>query len=341
MRHRIRRDVLADYERVARSLDEGRVDVVSIQHADGIWGGDDGRYVLDFVRALETPAVTTLHTVLPHPTPAQRRIVAELVDASRATVVLSRSAASLLVKAYGLDRGRLDVVPYGVPHLPLVDPDSVKPRLGLQGRAVILSFGFVGPNKGCQQAIEAMPAVVAADPSACYVVLGATHPDLLRREGEAHRRSLEALAARLGLADHVRFVDRFVGRVELGTWLEAADIFVTPYPDLEQTVSGTLACAMGAGKAIVSTPYAHASELLAHGRGRLVPPGSPAALADALVELLHDPVLRAQLGRQAYEHSRHMIWWEVGGAYRRVLARAAGRALTPAVVAGVAAAVRV
>ena len=337
VRHRIRRDVLADYLRVARTLDEGRVDVVSIQHEYGIWGGDDGGYVLDFVRALQTPAVATLHTVLRNPTPAQRRVLVELVSAARATVVMSRSAASLLTRAYGVDPTRLEIVPHGVPHLPLVDSDSVKPRLGLDGRAVILSFGLLGPGKGYESAIEAMPAVVRADPSACYVVLGATHPDLLRREGEAYRRGLEAQAVRLGLADHVQFVDRFVGRVQLGTWLEAADIFVTPYPNLDQIVSGTLSYAMGAGKAIVSTPYTCALELLADGRGRIVPPASPAALADAFIELLHDSDLRARLGRGAYEHSRGMVWWEVGAAYRRVFARAAGRALAPAIAARVAA----
>lgn len=337
VRHRIRRDVLADYQRTARALDEDRVDVVSVQHEYGIWGGDDGGYVLDFVRALQTPAVATLHTVLRHPTPTQRRILTELVDATRATVVMSRSAALLLTQAYDVDPARVDVVLHGVPHLPLVDPDSVKPRLDLRGRALILSFGFLEPRKGYESAIEAMREVVKVDPSACYVVLGATHPDLLRCEGEAYRRSLEAQVVRLGIADHVRFVDRFVGRVELSTWLEAADIFVTPCPDLDRIVSGTLSFAMGAGKAIVSTPYAYASELLAGGRGRLIPPGSPAALADALIELLQDPGLRARLGRQAYEHSRGMIWWEVGTAYRRVFARAAGRVPTRAVVAGVAA----
>ncbi|MBP1705430.1 MAG: glycosyl transferase group 1 [Chloroflexi bacterium] len=338
VRHRIRRDVLADYHRVGRALDEGRVDVVSIQHEYGIWGGDDGGYVVDFARALRTPAVATLHTVLRHPTRAQRRILVDLIDACRATVVMSRSAASLLTGAYGVDPTRLDVVPHGVPDLPLVDPDSIKPRLGLEGRSVILSFGLLGPGKGYESAIEAMPAVVRTDPSVCYVILGATHPDLLRREGEAYRRSLEAQAARLGLANHVRFVNEFVGRVQLGTWLEAADIFVTPYPNLDQIVSGTLSYAMGAGKAIVSTPYAYASELLAGGRGTLVAPGSPAALADAFIELLNDPDLRARVGRQAYDHTRGMVWWEVGAAYRRVFGRAAGRALAPVVPVRVAAA---
>ncbi|HEY6056500.1 MAG TPA: glycosyltransferase family 4 protein [Candidatus Limnocylindrales bacterium] len=330
VRHLIRRDVRADYARVAAALDDCGVDVVSVQHEYGIWGGDSGAYVLDFVRALRTPSVATLHTVLRHPTLQQRRILSELVDASAATVVMSRSAASLLSHAYAVDPERLSVIPHGVPNLPLVAPDSVKPRLHLDGRLVILSFGLLGPGKGYESAIAAMPAVVRAVPSATYVILGATHPDLIHREGEAYRRKLESTAAALGVTDHVQFVDRFVGRIELGTWLEAADIFVTPYPNLEQIVSGTLSYAMGAGKAIVSTPYAYARERLARGRGRLVPAGSSAALADAFIELLQDQGLRATLGRLAYQHSRGMVWSEVGAEYRRLFARVAGLA-TPRV----------
>ena len=331
VRHRIRRDEQADYGSVARALNASGVDVVSIQHEYGIWGGNDGAYVLDFVRALRMPAVATLHTVLRHPTTSQRRILTELVDAAARTVVMSQAAASLLMRAYGVEPTRLEIVAHGVPHLPLVEPDSMKPRLGLGGRQVILSFGLLGPGKGYESAIAAMPAVVKAMPAASYVILGATHPDLLHREGEAYRRSLEATAAALGVTDHVQFVDRFVDLVELGTWLEAADIFVTPYPNLDQIVSGTLSYAMGAGKAIVSTPYAYACERLAQGRGRLVPARSPDALAESLIGLLRDPELRATLGRRAYEYSRGMIWSEVGAQYRRVFAGVAraARSATP------------
>jgi glycosyltransferase involved in cell wall biosynthesis len=234
---------------------------------------------------------------------------------------MSQAAASLLAHAYAVDPARVDVIAHGVPNLPLVDPDSVKPRLGVDGRSVILSFGLLGPGKGYESAIAAMPAVVKAVPSALYVVVGATHPDLLQSEGEKYRRSLESEVASLGMTDHVMFVDRFVGRVELGTWLEAADIFVTPYPNLEQIVSGTLSYAMGAGKAIVSTPYAYAKERLARGRGRLVPVGSTTALADTFIELLLDPGLRATLGKRAYDYSRGMVWSQVGAEYRGVFNR--------------------
>jgi glycosyltransferase involved in cell wall biosynthesis len=253
-----------------------------------------------------------------------------LIEAADASIVMSNAAASLLTRAYGVDPRRLDVIPHGVPSLPLLQPDSVKPRLGLNSDPVILSFGLLGPGKGYETVIEAMPEVVAAVPSARYVVLGATHPDLLRHEGEKYRRSLEDRAVALGVADQVVFVDRFVGRRELGTWLGAADIFVTPYPNLDQIVSGTLSYAMGAGKAIVSTPYAYASELLADGRGRLVAPSSSSALAASFIELLRDRDVRETLGARAYAYSRSMIWPQVGARYRQIFARVANGVAAPA-----------
>jgi glycosyltransferase involved in cell wall biosynthesis len=301
----------------ARTL-ERCVDVVSIQHEYGIWGGTDGAHAVEFARALRVPAVATLHTVLQHPTVGQRTILKQLIDSVAATVVMSRSAATLLTSAYGVDARHVEVIPHGVPDLPLVDPATVKPGLGVGGRDVILSFGLLGQGKGYELALDALPAVVAAHPSALYVVVGATHPDLLRIEGEAYRQTLLAKVRSLGLEQHVRFVDRFVGRVELTHWLEAADVFVTPYPNLDQIVSGTLSYAMGAGRAIVSTPYAYATELLADGRGLLVTPGSPTDLANALNNVLGDHELRAALGRRAYEHSRRMVWSAVGADYRRL-----------------------
>jgi glycosyltransferase involved in cell wall biosynthesis len=318
--HRIRRDEPADYRQTARSLD-ACVDVVSVQHEFGIWGGTDGANVLDFVRALRLPSIATLHTVLRNPTAGQRAILSELVDLVDATVVMSRSAAALLATAYGVDPHRLEIIPHGVPDLPLVDPETVKAGLGLDGRDVILSFGLLGPGKGYELALDALPDVVAQHPAACYVIVGATHPDLLRTEGEAYRSRLTEQVRRLGMDGHVQFVDRFVGRVELTRWLEAADVFVTPYPSLEQIVSGTLSYAMGAGRAIISTPYTYATELLADGRGLLVPPGSAPALASALNDVLGDHELRAALGRRAHAYSRGMVWSAVGAEYRRVLGR--------------------
>ena len=218
---RIARDVPGDYLGAARWIDGRSFDVVSIQHEYGIWGGRDGSHVLDFVRALRTPAVATLHTVLQHPTPSQRRILTELVHVAAATVVMSTAAATLLTRSYGTDPSHVEIVPHGVPYLPLVAPDSVKPQMDLAGRTVILSFGLLGPGKGYESAIAAMPAVVRADPTALYVIVGATHPELIRREGRVVPLDAGRLASSLGVADHVRFVGRFVDSKELGMWLDS------------------------------------------------------------------------------------------------------------------------
>jgi glycosyltransferase involved in cell wall biosynthesis len=312
---------------VAHALNDCGVDVVSVQFEPGIWGGDDGAYVLDFIRALRVPMVATLHNVKAHPTPAERAILIELVGIAESSVVMSQAAADLLTGVYGVDAKRIDIVPHGVSDLPLIAPDTVKPRLGLQGKAVILSFGLLAPGKGLESVIEAMPAIVEAVPNARYVILGSTSPaTTVGSAGEAYRVALEAQAAALQMTEQIKFVDRFVGRVELCTWLEAADVFVTPSPDLDRTVSGTLAYAMGAGKAIVSTASACASELLADGRGTLVSPSSPEAFAKAITELLIDAEMRATMGRLAYDHSRGMVWWEVGRKYRRVFDNAASAA---------------
>jgi glycosyltransferase involved in cell wall biosynthesis len=333
VRHRIRRDSLADYLAVARNLNRSSSGVVSVQHEYGIWGGDDGEFVLDFVRALTKPVVATLHTVPQNPSARQRAILVGLLNASAASVVMSQSASRLLTRVYGIAPNRLDVVPHGVPSLPLVAPDTIKPSLGLAPGPVILSFGLLGPGKGYETVIEAMPSVVDADPAARYVVLGATHPELLRREGEAYRTRLMRLAEALGVSANVLFVDRYVTRTELGTWLKAADIFVTPYPNREQIVSGTLAYAMSAGKAVVSTPYPYAIEMLESGRGRLVAAGSSKDFAEVLSELLRDPDARRQLGRQAYDFSRTMIWPEVGARYARIFSRVGAAEPRPAELA--------
>jgi glycosyltransferase involved in cell wall biosynthesis len=339
--HVIRTNEPADHVRVATTLDQCDVDVVSVQHEFGIWGGDDGEFVLDFLAALSVPAVVTLHTVLRQPTPNQRRVMQGLLDLTAGVVVMSNAAASILKDEYSADPPTVHVIPHGVPDLPLVDPDVVKPAVGLEGRAVLLSFGLLGPSKGYESVIAAMPEIVRAQPSACYVILGATHPNLLRTEGERYRRTLESLTAQLGMRDHVKFVDRYVGRTELAAWLEAADVFVTPYPNLEQIVSGTLSYAMAAGKASVSTPYLYASEILADGRGALVAAGSQTQMTATLVELLTDRSLRDSIAARAYAHGREMIWSRVAAAHGRLLREvqatasqatipaAAGRPLVP------------
>ena len=318
--HRIRRDERADYAATGRALG-ACVETVSIQFDYDTWGGDDGEYVFDLVQALGIPAVATLHTILRTPTLRQRTVLADLIASVDATVVMSQSAATLLTTEYGVDPLRLNIIPHGVPDLPLADPAVIKASLDLEGRQVILSFGLLSPTKGFELMLEALPAVIAVNPDVCYVIVGVTHPDLLEAEGEAYRATLVARVKALKLGNHVRFVDEFAHRVAMTRWLQAADIVVTPYPDPDQMVSGTLSYAMGAGRAIVSTPYAYAAELLADGRGVLVPDASPDVFASAINEVLADDDRRAALGRAAYDHSRTMVWSEVGAQYRALFQR--------------------
>lgn len=320
--HRIRRDERTDYPRTARSL-EHCADVVSIQWDPAIWGGDDGDSVLDFVRALKLPAVVTLHDIPRSPTPRQREILVELLDSVASAVVLSDAASSLLTEAYDVDPFRVEVIPYGIPDLPIMSAETIKASVGLDGRAVLLSFGLLDPGKGYERVIDALPAIVAEHPNTTYVIVGATHPDVIRREGEAYRTALKARADALRVGAHVRFVPEFVGRVELTRWLHAADVFVTPNPDLETMVSGPLTYAMAAGRAIVSTRYPYAAELLADGRGLLVASG-PAAIAAGVLRLLSNDKLRTTIGARAHEHSRKMAWTHVGAEYQRLFARVAG-----------------
>ncbi len=318
VRFRLRTDRPGDYIAVADQLNRAAYDVVSLQHEYGIYGDNEGEHVLDFLGELDVPVVSTLHTVRAKPSERQRRILHTIGRTSARVVVLSQAAARLLPSVYGIDPAKVEVIPHGVPDLPFVDPETVKPLLGLTGRPTILSFGLLGPGKGFEFAIRAMSDVVAGVPAVCYVILGATHPDLLSREGEAYRSSLQALVAELGLGDHVRFVNSYVDLPTLGRWLQAADVFVTPYPGAEQVVSGTLAYALGTGKALVSTPYAYARELLADGRGRLVPFDDSAALGREISSLFLDHAARNAARRLAYQHGRQMTWPVVGAASRRL-----------------------
>jgi glycosyltransferase involved in cell wall biosynthesis len=316
VRFRLDPDRPADYLAAAHRVNQAAYDVLSLQHEFGIYGGRDGERIIALLDELQIPAVTTLHTVLAHPSDHQRSVIRRIAAASSRLVALSNGAARTLSEAYGIDRGQIRVIPHGVPDLAFVDPETVKPLVGLTGRPTVLSFGLLGPGKGYELAIRAMTEVVAQAPDAVYVILGATHPELRRREGEAYRLGLQRLVGQLQLEGHVRFIDAYVDRAMLGRWLQAADLFVTPYPGAEQAVSGTLAYALGSGKAIVSTPYAYARELLADGRGRLVPFGDSAALGREIADLLTDRSARDEARRRAYAYGRRMTWPRVGQAYR-------------------------
>jgi glycosyltransferase involved in cell wall biosynthesis len=319
--HRIRRDEPDDYARTAESLRQC-ADVAAIQFGDAIWGGQDGESVLDFMRALKLPAVATLHTLPREPSSRQREIIGELVESARAAVVMSEAAADTLRTTYGIDRDLVEVVPYGVPDLPIMAAGSIKPIVGLAGRDVILSFGLLTPGKGYELLIDALPAIVAAHPNTTYVILGATHPDVRLRDGEAYRVSLAGRAAKLRVTDHVRFVPEFVGRVELARWVQAADVFVAPTPNLDAMVSGTVAFAMAAGRSIVSTGSPYAMEMLAEGRGVVAEP-TARSLAAEVIRLLGDEPARLAMGALAHEHSRDAVWTHVGATYQELFARVA------------------
>jgi glycosyltransferase involved in cell wall biosynthesis len=312
----------AAYRAAARVLDE-RVEVVSLQHEFGIFGGEDGRHLLTLLRALDAPVVTTFHTVLPEPTSGQRMVVDELARRSSALVVLSERSRQTMADRYGIPPASIAVIPHGVPDLPFIDPARVKDRFDLAGRAVVLGFGLLGPNKRFELVIEALAQIVDRLPQSMFVIVGATHPELRRREGERYRTMLQERVRRLGLEDHVRFVDTYVDQADLLDWLLASDVFVTPYGSAQQAVSGTLAYALAAGKAIVSTPYDYAQELLADGRGLLTPFDDVGALADALALLLGDRSVRDGMRRRAWEHARAMVWRQVGAHHLALLRSAA------------------
>lgn len=319
--HQIRRDERDDYTRIGRSM-ERCTDVVAIQFDAGVWGGDDGESVLDFVDALAVPAIVTLHSLPTDPTPRQREIVVALADAVATTVVLSRTAADLLVQTYTIDPFRMEVIPHGVPDLPSSAPESSKAALGLAGRSVVLSFGLLGPDKDIEPMLQALPEIVAADPTTTYVILGATHPDVIRAEGQAYRERLTALAAKLKVADNVRIVGDFVGRNDLTRWIQAADVIVIPGGDPARTDSGALAYAMSAGRAIVAKHSPYADELLADRHGTLVD-GTPASFAAAVGHLFAEPGIRSAMGDLAHERSRAMSWTRVGASYASLVARVA------------------
>ena len=314
----------AAYLHAARTLSQS-ASVVSIQHEYGIYGGPDGDHLLYLLDGLRVPAVTTFHTTLRRPTAGQRRVAIELARHSSRIVVMAERARQILAESYGIPGDRVEVIPHGVPDLPFVDPEPRKHRFGLAGRDVILGFGLLSPNKRYELVIEALPSLVRAVPETVFVVVGETHPEVRRRSGETYRAFLVDRVERLGLGSHVLFVDRYVDQAELCDWLLACDIFVTPYGSAQQIVSGSLAYALAAGKALVSTPYEYAIELLAEGRGVLTPFDDVEALGDRLLRLLADVTLRDGMRRRAWEHGRSMIWREVGARHLALLEAAAKR----------------
>jgi len=306
---------LIQYRLAADFLNMNRVEVVSLQHEYGIFGGADGDYILELLGNLRTPVVTTLHTVLQEPTEGQATVIKRIAQISDRLVVMSRRAVDILRSVYAVPPEKVAFIPHGIHDVPFVDPNFYKDQYGVEGRKVILTFGLLSPGKGIENMIDALPAIVKEHPDAVYIVLGATHPHVKRDQGEAYRLSLQRRARELGVADHLIFHNRFVDLTELCEFLGAADVYVTPYLNREQIVSGTLAYALGCGKAVVSTPYWYAEEMLADGRGRLVPFRDPAALAQEVNYLLRREVERHAMRKRAYTYCREMVWKEVARQY--------------------------
>jgi glycosyltransferase involved in cell wall biosynthesis len=306
------------YAIAADRLNETGADVLCIQHEFGIYGGPAGAHLLGFLDVARMPVVTTLHTVLPEPDEYQRRVMVAIIERSSRLVVMAEKAAEILINNYGVDGRQIDIVPHGIPDVSFETSAPFKEELGLSGRSVLLTYGLLGPGKGIEHAIRAMPEIIERHPEALYVILGATHPNLLEREGEAYRESLEDLADGLGVRGHMSFENRFVTLEELGRFIGATDVYLTPYLNEAQITSGTLAHVFGAGRAIVSTPYWHARELLGDGLGVLVPFRNSTAIADGVCGLLEEPE-RADIMRiRAYERSRSCVWPEVAVQYMRI-----------------------
>ncbi|HLP01511.1 MAG TPA: glycosyltransferase family 4 protein [Opitutaceae bacterium] len=310
------------YARAAEFLNRGGADLLCIQHEFGIFGGEAGGHLLTLLRALHRPVVTTLHTVLRQPSAAQREVMQAIIAMSDRLVVMTERGRTFLREIYQAPAAKIDLIAHGIPDVPFEEPDRCKELFAVEGRLVLLTFGLLSPNKGIEHVLAALPAIIAEFPQVVYLVLGATHPNLVREQGETYRRSLERLAQRHGVEEHVVFFDRFVDLAELKDFIGAADVYITPYLNEQQIVSGTLAYAFGAGKAVVSTPYWHAAELLADGRGVLVPFADSGAIAREVTALLRDEPRRLAIRRHAYDLGRSMIWPRAAERYLETFARA-------------------
>ena len=333
VRFEIKDDRISDYLAAAEFLNAGRYDVVCLQHEFGIFGGEAGEHVLALLSRLTMPIVTTLHTVLADPTPVQRRVLDRIVELSSRVVVMAEKGRELLCSVYRVPAERIEVLPHGIPDFAFVEPDRAKAKFGFDGRTVILTFGLLSPSKGIEVMIDAMPTILKSRPDAVYVILGATHPNLVRDRGEAYREGLAARVRELGIENHVVFLDQFVDQATLLEFISMSDVYVTPYLNATQMTSGTLAYSVGLGKAVVSTPYWHAQELLADGLGILVPFGDAGTTGREIAGLLTDQPRRQAMRVRAYAISRSMTWGRMAERYLAVF-EAARRGYRPRVIAG-------
>ncbi len=313
---------ISSYRRVAEFLNINDVDLVCLQHEYGIFGGPAGSHILALLRDLRMPVVTTLHTILREPGMQQRKVMAELNQLSDRFISMSNQGMRFLQDVYGVDSQKIDIIPHGIPDVSFVDPNFYKDRYGVEGKFVLLTFGLLSRGKGLEDVIAAMPKILERYKNVVYIILGATHPHVLKAEGEAYRLSLQTLAQDLGVEGNVLLYNRFVPLEELVEFVGGADVYITPYHNEAQIVSGTLAYALGMGKAVVSTPYWYATELLAEGRGSLVPFKDPEAIAAAVINLLDNETQRHAMRKNAYLSGRDMIWSRVAEQYMQTFERA-------------------
>ncbi|KJS32372.1 MAG: glycosyl transferase family 1 [Desulfatitalea sp. BRH_c12] len=318
VRFELNQNKLSDYRTAAQFLNISQTDIVSVQHEYGIFGGPAGSHLLTLLGDLRMPVVTTLHTVLKDPAPEYRDVMCKLSDLSDKLVVMSHKAANFLKDIYGVPEDKIVFIHHGIPDTPFIDPSFNKDKFGVEGKKVLLTFGLLSPNKGIETVLQALPAVIQQHPDVVYIVLGATHPQILASQGDAYRIMLQQLVRKLGIGEHVIFQNRFVEINELCEFLGIADIYVTPYLDEAQITSGTLAYAMGTGKAVISTPYWYATEMLAEERGRIVPFSDPDAMAGQIIALLNNDVERHAMRKKAYLFSREAVWTEVSRKYLQV-----------------------
>ncbi|MGE5805861.1 MAG: glycosyltransferase family 4 protein [Ignavibacteria bacterium] len=315
VRFEIEEQKLVSYQRAADFLNFNNTEIVSLQHEFGIYGGQSGSHILALLRDLHVPIVTTLHTILEKPSPEQFRVMKEIIKLSGRLISMTEKGKDFLIEIYKAPLEKIDVIPHGIPDMPFVDPNFYKDQFGVEGKQVLLTFGLLSPHKGIENVLKALPDVLKEFPNVVYVILGATHPNLVKEQGETYRMSLERMAADLGIKKNVIFYNRFVDIEELKAFIGMADIYITPYMNKSQITSGTLAYAFGNGKAVVSTPYWHAEELLTDGRGVLVPFGDSGAIAKELINLFKDENSRHSMRKKAYMLGRSMVWSEIAHRY--------------------------
>jgi glycosyltransferase involved in cell wall biosynthesis len=322
VRFEIAESDISNYRAAADFLNSNNLDSVCLQHEYGIFGGKSGSHILKLLRRLKMPVVTTLHTVLRQPDLNQRTVMQQIVACSDRLVVMNEYSSRVLQDVFGVPGEKIDLIPHGIPDLPFVESDAYKDSLSIGGKSVLLTFGLLSTNKGLESVLRALPRILSRHKNVVYVIAGATHPHVKAREGDRYRYQLQALAKELGVEKQVIFHNRFFSPQEMASLVGSADIYITPYRHEAQAVSGTLAYALGAGKAIISTPYWHAAELLDDGRGVLVPFEDPSAIAASAIELLDNGAARLAMRHRAYAHGRQMVWNRVAQSYMNSFIRA-------------------